>query len=268
MRFGIEIFIFLAIYCRAICTFAKNKHYLYFISSHLRTIKNTVLDCSSYTKQSVRKLSVRKNLAIVAADSLPEDTKSSVTCEVSDVEAKFCQVVDAAISFAIDESPTDGEVDAVRNQVLDTIRSAIESKAYVIEDIDRNITSIAYGLDSETSTPLTAKSGEENDKVTMSLTPAMITLGASLILLIAAVSIRRRARAVVDDENSIFANSDYESERMDLSLENQDPSPNTDISLEPSAPGFETSVFSKDEEVDVEAVYDVRSVIPQDTIVL
>mmetsp|Transcript_1742 Transcript_1742/g.3740 ORF Transcript_1742/g.3740 Transcript_1742/m.3740 type:complete len:103 (+) Transcript_1742:1-309(+) len=102
----------------------------------------------------------------------------------------------------------------------------------------------------------------------MSLTPAMITLGASLILLIAAVSIRRRARAVVDDENSIFANSDYESERMDLSLENQDPSPNTDISLEPSAPGFETSVFSKDEEVDVEAVYDVRSVIPQDTIVL
>lgn len=247
-----------------------------------RTIKDAVLDCSSYntkapssynTKESVRKLSVRRNLAIVATDSLPEDTKSSVRCEVSNVEAKFCQVVDAAISFVID----DGEASAVRNQVLDAIRSAIESKAYIgIEETDENdkkvppnIVSIAYGLDSDDRTPPIAESRKGDDTDTTSLKPAMITVGASLILLIAAVSIRRRVRADVDDENSIFSNADYESGRsIDLSLENQDPSPNTDISLEPSAPGFETSVFSKDEEVDVEAVYDVRSVIPQDTILL
>jgi len=234
-----------------------------------RTIEANVLDCTSYETQSVRKLSARRNLAIVAADSLPEDTKSTVTCEVKGDGANFCHVVDAAISFVVDE----GTENAAREQILNGIRSAIESEAYVgIENIDdddmANIVSVAFGLDSDDYVLPVTRSGEEQETDTISRATALTAIGASLVLVIVAASIRRRrARAVVDDENSNFTDADFESERSMgfFNAENQDLNLNTDISLESSALGFETNISSKDEEIDVEAVYDLKSVIPQNT---
>uniref|UniRef100_A0A6U5HEA6 Uncharacterized protein n=1 Tax=Corethron hystrix TaxID=216773 RepID=A0A6U5HEA6_9STRA len=180
----------------------------------LRVIEESVLDCSSFPNQRKRLLTQQK-VAIIAADSLPLDTKSDDECLVEE-EARYCSVVNARLSFVVNE---ENEEEAAKHQILDAIESAMESKEFIDINDDPNLINVAYGIDpNAVAEPLSGVSDFDTNSAEGSSLPLALGAGAIFVLVVGSLVARRRKRR---QENDISIPIDDLSVNNDISFDNE-----------------------------------------------